>query len=649
MFAFPLGLLLLVATPTAAAAESIRRPIGELIREAELRSPMVAGNAGSARSVRRHEAFSRALPDIPGVGAGFGAWDLVADRAYLATSPGGPEVSIPALGQRVYLQGDWFVDGAGPSGTYSLRARLDGVPYCLGSVALEAGGFTITCDDGWVATAGTHTLTWEIDYTNVVAESDETNNVTSRTWGAGLDIVAQRAFMRTAPNGGVEVEAPAAGQPVYVHVEIGVSGASRNIDASLRASIDGGSWCSGELPLQPGSNVVWCPAAWTGLPGTHTLAWIVDAGDAISEVDETNNLATASWQAPTQPTPDTPKPDTPTRSPTPVGTSPSPATSTPTSEATATRTPFPTPSGPLQGSFGRGDSDCSLTIAAADVTSAIRALAGESRCGNDDCDRDGVVSADDADCAARCIFGGCPVPDDAPRVVAVVPESALEVSPFSVARIVGESFGDDVAGKAVTIGNRFAEVVAYAAPEELLVIVPEVEPGPVEVVVLDGDVASAGFTTTIAPRGPVGEPDAFRDLLDLLDLAADAILGLDLEAIYDGNGAVVRREVEAFRDAFPAQIAALLDDPGFTAELESELDLLVDASGVPEMLADAVDALSEPPAATTLGPAAGVTLLTDLGRTVTSAARLTAVVGQAAGATSVTVAASSRGHARTAP
>ena len=38
------------------------------------------------------------------------------------------------------------------------------------------------CSVGWSATAGRHTLRWELDYNDSVAERDETNNTVSATW-----------------------------------------------------------------------------------------------------------------------------------------------------------------------------------------------------------------------------------------------------------------------------------------------------------------------------------------------------------------------------------------------------------------------------------------------------------------------------------
>src|SRR3972149_6649190 len=87
--------------------------------------------------------------------------------------------------------------------------------------------------------------------------------------------------------------------------------------------------------------------------------------------------------------------------------------------------------------FVRGDADCSRTRPAADVTATLRALGGTSACGNDDCDRDGSTMAADVSCAARCLFGECPIPPAAPLVTSVTPVTAVSIVAFSAVRVTG--------------------------------------------------------------------------------------------------------------------------------------------------------------------------------------------------------------------
>jgi IPT/TIG domain len=242
--------------------------------------------------------------------------------------------------------------------------------------------------------------------------------------------------------------------------------------------------------------------------------------------------------------------------------------------------------GPIsaQTSFPRGDSDCNVLRTAADVVAATRGFGGMSSCQNDDCDRDGEVTGADVDCTARCLFGTCPVPPDAPRVSAIVPDSTDSLTPFSVARITGVNFGDGSELMRVTIGGVDAPIVDFTAPDTILVIVPNLPPGPTEVVVIDGDVAGAAAPLTVGPPTPVGEPDTFEGAFQLLDTQIEQILALDLSEVFGEDEAFVRAEIERLRGEIAADVASLLADPAFSDEERAALDAAIDASDAPERL-----------------------------------------------------------------
>src|SRR5207244_398299 len=111
---------------------------------------------------------------------------------------------------------DASLSGSGSSVTVTDRALLDGSVFCSGSFAGSPGlSYWIGCNSGWTATTGSHTLQWDLDYGNTVTETNESNNSASKTITptAGIDIVAQRAYLRTASaGGGSEVSQPTAGQ-----------------------------------------------------------------------------------------------------------------------------------------------------------------------------------------------------------------------------------------------------------------------------------------------------------------------------------------------------------------------------------------------------------------------------------------------------
>jgi len=112
--------------------------------------------------------------------------DIEAQRAMLRTAAGGGyEVTTPAVGQTVYFHVGFGVTAPAGSLALSQRAQLDGVEVCAFTSNVAAGNWFSWCLDGWTATAGTHTLRWDLDYTNQVAETDESNNSVTMTWTSG--------------------------------------------------------------------------------------------------------------------------------------------------------------------------------------------------------------------------------------------------------------------------------------------------------------------------------------------------------------------------------------------------------------------------------------------------------------------------------
>ncbi|MEA2239415.1 MAG: hypothetical protein QOC81_4139 [Thermoanaerobaculia bacterium] len=263
-------------------------------------------NADQASGVLEHAwiVATPAAPDAPKAPETPSATlDIVAQRAYLRTaaSNGGVEVSQPTVGQTVYFYLDWQVTGSGSSVTTTDRALLDGSTYCSGSqLAAPGSAWNGWCNSGWVATAGTHTLQWDLDYNNAVSETNESNNSATKTLSAaGLDIVAQRAYLRTAAsNGGIEVAQPSVGQTVYFYLDWQVTGSGNSVTVSDRALLDGSTYCSGSQAAAPGTSWNgWCNAGWVATAGTHTLQWDLDYNNAVSETNESNNSASKALSA----------------------------------------------------------------------------------------------------------------------------------------------------------------------------------------------------------------------------------------------------------------------------------------------------------------------------------------------------------------
>ncbi len=239
--------------------------------------------------------------------------------------------------------------------------------------------------------------------------------------------------------------------------------------------------------------------------------------------------------------------------------------------------------------YARGDAICSLTPTAADVVAEIRALSGASVCGNDDCNRDGTVTAADVACAATCLFGTCAVPSNAPQVTGIAADSAPGIVPFSAIRITSANLGTAGHLKQVTIGGLNALVAEVDPPDTLVVIVPGgLPPGPADVVVYDGDLAGAPSPIAIDPLRQIGTPDTFDGTMDLLDTAASLLLALDLDGALGTDATALRQGLQALRTNLAAQRAALNADPEFTPAVRAQLDAAFEGSGTPEMLRDLI-------------------------------------------------------------
>jgi hypothetical protein len=236
-----------------------------------------------------------------------------------------------------------------------------------------------------------------------------------------------------------------------------------------------------------------------------------------------------------------------------------------------------------QGFYARGDALCSLRPTAADVVAEIQALGGVSVCNNDDCDRDGRVTAADVQCAATCLFGRCAVPAHAPAVTAVAADSAPGIVPLSGIRMGGGNFGSPDRVKRVTIGGREAAVVSFDPDSGVLeVVVPAgLPPGPADVVVFDGDLGGAPTTISIAAPVPSGNGDTFDGTLGLSDTAAALLLALDLEGAFGADDAsALREQLQHFRADLAAQRVALAADPQFTDDVRARFDAAFDSAGI---------------------------------------------------------------------
>ncbi|MGH7496174.1 MAG: FlgD immunoglobulin-like domain containing protein, partial [bacterium] len=221
--------------------------------------------------------------------------DMVADRVFLRTGPNsGPEVENPITGQQYFVHFNWRNTGVAASG-FRFNIRLNNIELCAynGNAAANSS-HNSWCTDPVTWPAGTNAIQGVLDFQNVVVEISENNNIASKTLVSVpplSDLVADRVFLRTGPNSGLEVNSPIPGQPYFVHFEW------RNIGGAtdtflLQIKLDNAVRCSGRLPARANSSSVsWCtnPVVWP--KDDVAVEGVLDVDNDVTESNESNNNA----------------------------------------------------------------------------------------------------------------------------------------------------------------------------------------------------------------------------------------------------------------------------------------------------------------------------------------------------------------------
>jgi hypothetical protein len=204
---------------------------------------------------------------------------------------------------------DWAVGNSGGSPTqnrYYVRMLIDGVPAQAWYVdAPHVNGYYVNVIDYAMlfSTAGTHTVSLEVDYTGAEAEGDETNNTcevatvvveclepdvacyTPDGWDGPIIVSAEP---------GTNTQSPiTAGDPAYIDFAVAnIGDTSTAVDIYHTLYVDGDSlmtWFS--TPIAPGD---W---RWAqdyshtfATAGPHTVSVFHDKTEVVDEPDEENNF-----------------------------------------------------------------------------------------------------------------------------------------------------------------------------------------------------------------------------------------------------------------------------------------------------------------------------------------------------------------------
>jgi len=231
--------------------------------------------------------------------------DLVPYRVYLRTGPNGAgtEVSTPVLGQQYYVHFDWRNEGPIAANNFRWEIKLNGAVLCANNnqSASPNTSYTSSCQTAliWNCSSGANNLEAVMDVTEIIDETGETNNAVSQSFPCPLpDLVANRIYLRTGPNSGLEVDSPVAGQSYYLHFDWSNTGGSApdmRLDLKFNNTVIC-SYNSGFIAANS-STKSWCttPVIWPAPPSVVFIEGALDVSTAIAEQDENNNVISRSF------------------------------------------------------------------------------------------------------------------------------------------------------------------------------------------------------------------------------------------------------------------------------------------------------------------------------------------------------------------
>lgn len=189
--------------------------------------------------------------------------------------------------------------GQADSGAFDVRWLVDGLEIgAAGAHQPVPARQTVLNGNSqllWNAVAGTHEITFEVDFTGRVEESNERNNLARKTVTVAVNPDGRADLVPTAITfGSVFVE----GQEVLVDSGVANLGDTASGVFNVEWLVDGQSFgaagshagvAAGDTVLDGNSEL-----RWTALGGIHTLTFVVDSDDFVDERDETNNERTVA-------------------------------------------------------------------------------------------------------------------------------------------------------------------------------------------------------------------------------------------------------------------------------------------------------------------------------------------------------------------
>ncbi len=222
--------------------------------------------------------------------------DLVADRVFLRTGPnsGDPDVANPIAGQQYFVHIEFRNTGGTTASNYLVNTLLNGATLCSGNFTTSSNMTEVAwCTAALTWPAGNNTLAFVLDVNNVIPETNETNNSTSRTYSPSAELVAERLYLRTGVNSGLFIDVPLPGQPYFVHFDWRNASSNGANNFRMEIKLNGAVLCfNNSQNAAPNSLVTTsCATAVTWPSGPVTIEGLLDVNNVIAEAIENDNAA----------------------------------------------------------------------------------------------------------------------------------------------------------------------------------------------------------------------------------------------------------------------------------------------------------------------------------------------------------------------
>ncbi|OGN95639.1 MAG: hypothetical protein A2Y89_03530 [Chloroflexi bacterium RBG_13_51_18] len=194
----------------------------------------------------------------------------------------------PAINDSVVITVTVKNQGNASAAASYVTCYIDSIILQTKSIGSLNAGIMTTVTFSWQGTQGTHTIRAIADASEIIAETDETNNANTYTLTTlAPDLIIQSiTWSPTNPSGG---------DSVVFSIVIKNQGNVQSHTTSLNFFIDGNTRGTREVAaINPGATLT-KTYTWTVLTGQHTLQAVIDETDLNKESDEANNELTITF------------------------------------------------------------------------------------------------------------------------------------------------------------------------------------------------------------------------------------------------------------------------------------------------------------------------------------------------------------------